>query len=43
MRDAGYVTNKGWSGVQPARSFVEFVQSASGQKIVEQMGFTPRP
>lgn len=26
-----------------ARSFVEFVQSASGQKIVEQMGFTPRP
>ena len=26
-----------------ARSFVEFVQSASGQKIVEQMGFAPHP
>jgi phosphate transport system substrate-binding protein len=26
-----------------ARSFVEFVQSAGGQRIVEQMGFAPRP
>jgi ABC-type molybdate transport system substrate-binding protein len=26
-----------------AHSFVEFVQSAGGQRIVVQMGFAPRP